>query len=99
MTSHENILKEALVGLSKLQLPISKELSEKEKATLAASIERGLEKSPKEDMGREVLEEALSFVQGKAEKPGQEEMPMEEEDMPEEKPMGLMSRRGTEDGV
>ena len=30
MTSHENILKEALVGLSKLQLPISKELSEKE---------------------------------------------------------------------
>ena len=30
MTSNENILKEALVGLSKLQLPISKELSEKE---------------------------------------------------------------------
>ena len=30
MTSHENILKEALVGISKLQLPISKELSEKE---------------------------------------------------------------------
>ena len=30
MTSHENILKDALVGLSKLQLPISKDLSEKE---------------------------------------------------------------------
>ena len=29
----------------------------------------------------------------------QQEMPMEEEAMPEEKPMGLMSRRGTEDGV
>ena len=30
MTSHENILKEALVVISKLQLPISKDLSEKE---------------------------------------------------------------------
>ena len=30
MTSHENILKKALMGLSKLQLPISKDLSEKE---------------------------------------------------------------------
>ena len=30
MTSHQNILKDALVGLSKQQLPISKELSEKE---------------------------------------------------------------------
>ena len=88
-------------GVKVKERPTTKdeELSEKEKATLAASIERGLEKSPKEDMGREVLEEALSFVQGKAEKPEQEEMPMEEEDMPEEKPMGLMSRRGTEDGV
>ena len=30
MTSHENVLKKALMGLSKLQLPISKDLSEKE---------------------------------------------------------------------
>ena len=30
MTSQDNIFKEALVGLSKLQLPISKELSEKD---------------------------------------------------------------------
>jgi len=30
MTSHENTLKKALMGLSKLQLPISKDLSEKE---------------------------------------------------------------------
>ena len=30
MTSHKNILKEALMGLSKLQLPMTKELSEKE---------------------------------------------------------------------
>ena len=30
---------------------------------------------------------------------GEQEMPMEEEAMPEEKPMGLMSRRGVEDGV
>jgi len=30
MTSQDNILKEALVGLSKLQLPIYKDLSEKE---------------------------------------------------------------------
>ena len=30
MTSHDNILKEALEGLSKLQLPISKDISEKE---------------------------------------------------------------------
>ncbi len=30
MTSQENILKEALVGLGKLQLPISKKLPEKE---------------------------------------------------------------------
>ncbi len=99
---HEYILGAAKIqGVKVKERPTTKdeELSEKEKATLAASIERGLEKSPKEDMGREVLEEALSFVQGKAEKPEQEEMPMEEEDMPEEKPMGLMSRRGTEDGV
>ena len=99
---HEYILGAAKIqGVKVKERPTTKdeELSEKEKATLAASIERGLEKSPKEDMGREVLEEALSFVQGKAEKPEQEEMPMEEEAMPEEKPMGLMSRRGTEDGV
>ena len=30
MTSHENILKKALMGLSKLQLPIFKDLSKKE---------------------------------------------------------------------
>ena len=66
---------------------------------MAASIERGLEKSPKEDRGREILEEALSFVQGDMDMEEQEEMPTEEETMPEEKPMGLMSRRGTEDGV
>ena len=30
MTSHKNILKEALMGLSKLQLPMTKELSKKE---------------------------------------------------------------------
>ena len=30
MTSHENTLKKALMGLSKQQLPISKDLSEKE---------------------------------------------------------------------
>ena len=29
MTSHENTLKEALMGLSKLQLPIENDLSEK----------------------------------------------------------------------
>ena len=74
-------------------------VAEKEKATLAASIERGLEKSPKEDRGREILEEALSFVQGDMDMEAQEEMPKEEEAMPEEKPMGLMSRRGTEDGI
>ena len=99
---HEYILGAAKIqGVKVKERPTTKdeELSEKEKATLAASIERGLEKSPKEDMGREVLEEALSFVQGGAEEPEQEEMPMEKEEMPEEKPMGLMSRRGTEDGV
>ena len=99
---HEYILGAAKIqGVKVKERPTTKdeELSAKEKATLAASIERGLEKSPKEDMGREVLEEALSFVQGGAEEPEQEEMPIEEEEMPEEKPMGLMSRRGTEDGV
>ena len=30
MTSHENTLKEALMGLSKLQLPLEDDLSEKE---------------------------------------------------------------------
>ena len=102
-----SVLHEYILGAAKIQgvkvkeRPTTKdeELSAKEKATLAASIERGLEKSPKEDMGREILEEALSFVQGGAEEPEQEDMPMEEEAMPEEKPMGLMSRRGTEDGV
>ena len=99
---HEYILGAAKIqGVKVKERPTTKdeELSAKEKATLAASIERGLEKSPKEDMGREVLEEALSFVQGGAEEPEKEEMPIEEEEMPEEKPMGLMSRRGTEDGV
>ena len=101
---HEYILGAAKIqGVKVKERPMTKdeELSEKEKATLAA-IERGLEKSPKEDMGREILEEALSFVQGGiAEEMSQkqQEMPMEEEAMPEEKPMGLMSRRGTEDGV
>ena len=30
MTSHEKLLEETLMGLSKMQLPISKDLSEKE---------------------------------------------------------------------
>tara|TARA_R100001463_G_scaffold101538_3_gene155991 strand:+ start:525 stop:1100 length:576 start_codon:yes stop_codon:yes gene_type:complete len=99
---HEYILGAAKIqGVKVKERPTTKdeELAEKEKATLAASIERGLEKSPKEDMGREILEEALSFVQGDMDMEAEEEMSTEEEDMPEEKPMGLMSRRSTEDGV
>tara|TARA_R100000406_G_scaffold26871_1_gene17334 strand:- start:3050 stop:3634 length:585 start_codon:yes stop_codon:yes gene_type:complete len=100
---HEYILGAAKIqGVKVKERPTTKdeELAEKEKATLAASIERGLERSPKEDRGREILEEALSFVQGDMDMEEQEEMPTEEEEaMPEEKPMGLMSRRGTEDGV
>ena len=34
MTSHENTLKEALMGLSKLQLPFENDLSEKEDLSL-----------------------------------------------------------------
>ena len=91
-------------GVKVKERPMTKdeELSEKEKVTLATSIERGLERSPKEDKGKELLEEALSFVQGgmdEGDEEGEQEMPMEEEAMPEEKPMGLMSRRGVEDGV
>ena len=63
------------------------------------SIERGLEQSPKEDKGKEILEEALSFVQGDMEEEVEPEMPTEEEPMTEEKSMGLMSRRSAEDGV
>ena len=99
---HEYILGAAKIqGVKVKERPTTKdeELAEKEKTALAASIERGLEKSPKEDRGREILEEALSFVQGDMDMEEQEEMPTEEEAMPEEKPMGLMSRRGTEDGV
>ena len=99
---HEYILGAAKIqGVKVKERPTTKdeELAEKEKTALAASIERGLEKSPKEDRGREILEEALSFVQGDMDMEEQEEMPTEEETMPEEKPMGLMSRRGTEDGV
>ena len=71
---HEYILGAAKIqGVKVKERPTTKdeELSAKEKATLAASIERGLEKSPKEDMGREILEEALSFVRGGAEEPEQ----------------------------
>ena len=99
---HEYILGAAKIqGVKVKERPTTKdeELAEKEKTALAASIERGLEKSPKEDRGREILEEALSFVQGDMDMEEQEEMPTEEETMPEEKPMGLMSRRGTEDGI
>jgi len=99
---HEYILGAArMQGVKVKERPVTKDeqLSEKEKNALAMSIERGLEQSPKEDMGREILEEALSFVQGDMEEEAEQEMPMEEEPMPEEKPMGLMSRRGAEDGV
>ena len=99
---HEYILGAAKIqGVKVKERPTTKdeELAEKEKTALAASIERGLEKSPKEDRGREILEEALSFVQGDMDMEAQEQMPTEEEAVPEEKPMGLMSRRGTEDGV
>ena len=66
-------------------------MEEKEKRILASTIERSLEKSPEKDRGREILEEALSFVQGE----GMEEMPMEEEAEPsQEEPRGLMARRG-----
>ena len=47
MTSHENTLKEALMGLSKLQLPIENDISEKEiKAFQDWAQEKGSEEDP-----------------------------------------------------
>ena len=101
------VLHEYILGAAKIQKIKVKEFPEtkdeqidaKEKRALAATIERSLEKSPQEDTGKALLEEALSFVQEDAPMT-QEGMPEETvEESPEEKPMGLMSRRGTEDGV
>jgi len=97
------VLHEYILGASKIQGIKVKEFPEtkdeqidaKEKRALAATIERSLEKSPQEDTGKALLEEALSFVQEDAPM-AEEGMPEEaEEEMPEERPMGLMSRRGT----
>ena len=100
---HEYILGAArMQGVKVKERPETKDeqLSEKEKKALASTVERSLEMSPDKDMGRELLEEALEFVQSdtsETEQPNLEENV--EEPMPEEKPMGLMSRRGVEDGV
>jgi len=80
-------------GIKVKERPFTKDeqMEEKEKRVLASTIERSLEKSPEKDRGREILEEALSFVQGE----GMDEMPMEEEaEPPQEEPRGLMARRG-----
>ncbi len=83
------------VGIKVVERPVSKDerLEKKEKATLAGVIERSLEKSPKKDLGREMLEEALEFVQSDEMEEEPEEEAVVEEPVQEE-PMGLMSRRG-----
>ena len=89
-------------GIKVRERPMTRdeELEQKEKDSLASTVERSLEKSPKADAGRELLEEALEFVQGDMADPVpdevEEEIPLEE-DMPmeEDAPMGLMARRGT----
>ena len=88
-------------GIKVKERPITKDeqMKEKEKRVLAATLERSLEKSPEKDAGRELLEEALEFVQGDMQDPmglpQEEDMPMDDMPMEEEKPMGLMARRGT----
>ena len=89
-------------GIKVKERPITRdeELDQKEKASLASTVERSLEKSPKADAGRELLEDALEFVQGgmaepTAEEDIDEETVMEEEPIEEGTPMGLMARRGT----
>ena len=102
------VLHEYILGASKIQgikvkeFPMTKDeqLAEKEKRALAATVERSLERSPEEDEGKALLEQALSFVKDDAPKAEEgvpeatEEMEMEEE-APEQQPMGLMSRRIT----
>ena len=100
---HEYILGAARIqGVKVKERPVTKDaqLSDKEKRALASTVERSLEMSPDEDMGKALLEEALEFVQSdtpETEQPVPEQAM--EEPMPEEKPMGLMSRRSAEDGV
>ena len=95
------VLHEYILGAAKIQKIKVKEFPEtkdeqidaKEKRALASTIERSLEKSPKEDIGKALLEEALSFVQEDAPMAECNAMDAPEEITPEEKPMGLMSRR------
>jgi|TARA_R100000482_G_scaffold23651_1_gene6982 hypothetical protein len=95
------VLHEYILGAAKIQKIKVKEFPEtkdeqidaKEKRALASTIERSLEKSPKEDIGKALLEEALSFVQEDAPMAEGNAMDAPEETTPEEKPMGLMSRR------
>ena len=90
-------------GIKVKERPLSKdeELGKKEKAALASTVERSLEQSPKADAGRELLEDALEFVQGDMAEPTpedaeiEEDMVMDEEPVEEEAPRGLMARRGT----
>ena len=90
-------------GIKVKERPLSKdeELDKKEKAALASTVERSLEQSPKADAGRELLEDALEFVQGDMAEPTpedaeiEEDMIMDEEPVEEEAPRGLMARRGT----
>ena len=97
------VLHEYILGAAKIQKIKVKEFPEtkdsqidaKEKRALAATVERSLEKSPKEDTGKALLEEALSFVQEDAPMAEGGAMDAPEEVASEEKPMGLMSRRDT----
>ena len=89
-------------GIKVRERPMTRdeELEQKEKDSLASTVERSLEKSPKADAGRELLEEALEFVQGDMADPVpdevEEEIPLEEEmSREEDATMGLMARRGT----
>ena len=95
---HEYILGAARSeGIKVRERPMTKDekISRKEKEVLAATIKRSLERSPAEDAGKEMLEEAWRFVEADTgmKEPEPEEAPMEEP-MPEQA-QGLMSRRGT----
>ena len=67
------------------------EMDKKEKQMLVSRLQRAIDKAEKKDAGTDVLEETQTFLEeNRAEEPVVEE----EEAVVEEKPMGLMARRG-----
>lgn len=87
-----------LGGLKNIKLHAKdkkEEMNKKEKQMLVSRLQRAIDKMETPDEGTEILEQTQEFLEeNRKEEPVEAPEKQEEEAMVEEKPMGLMARRG-----